>query len=344
MLNIEATKIEKGIVVNSAKKVKISKFDELTKNAEKVDAKVVTEDRDIQPEFNTKPEWEVVNTNFENVDVERNAKPIRVAEESFNNIEQKGNMAREDNYTEEPDVDYSVPTFDYENEKTLEDYGFTKELSDAVDAVVNTPEFKEPEFEIPKFEEYETEENTVENEKDSELDFEEMIKKALDESFEKQETKVEETNFEVEQPKEAEPVYEEKVSISASNLQINDLMKELAQLSEANDSLKGSIASIEDRNTKMEKSIAGIENETKNYDEISLINARELLLKAREEQQALKAQEENAINTGKDLKDRLISADEANLSAKKRSDYLKEMLSEHNYQPEEDNNVKTYVA
>ena len=349
MDNIVATKIENGVVVNSAKKVKISKWDELVKNAQKVDTKVDSNSIDVKPSLSTKPEWEVVNTSFENVDVERNAKPIRVAEDSFNNIEQKGNKVREDNYTEVPEVDYSVPTFDYEENKTLEDYGYSEDFSKAVEDVVNNSnleEFNEPEFEIPKFEEYEQENTTkpeMVNAEKEDNNLEEIIRKALDESLKPELEKREEPSFE---EKEESKVEEEKqeVGISANNLQINDLMQELAQLSEANDSLKGSIASLENRNVKMKKSIDGIEKETKNYDEMSLKNAKELLLKAREEQQMLRDQEENVINAGKDLKARLISADEANLSAKKRSDYLSEMLLEHDYQPAEKDAVKTYSA
>ena len=55
---------------------------------------------DVQPVWNVKPEWEIVNTSFENVDVEKNAKPIRVAEESYNNIEYKGSKVREENTVE----------------------------------------------------------------------------------------------------------------------------------------------------------------------------------------------------------------------------------------------------
>ena len=237
-----------------------------------------------------------------------------------------------------------------ENDKTLEDYGFTKELSDAVDAVnavVNTPnepEFgeykeadnqveisensdeKETNFEIPKFEEYNEEDkkqmevSNTNEEKESE--FETMISKMVEEAFNKEET----------------------WKVSNSNLEINDLMREYTQLSEANASLKASIVSIEGRRAKMEKSIAGIEKETDNYNKNSLIKVKELILKEREEQQVLEAQKENAISTVEDLKARLISADEANLSAKKRSDYLKEMLSEQKYQPEEDDYVKTFAA
>lgn len=358
MDNIVATKIEKGIVVNPSKKVKISKWDELTKNVERVEAKVDSNTMDFQPKLNVKPEWEVVNTSFENVDVERNAKPIRVAEESFNSIEQKGNKVREDSYTEVPEVDYSVPTFDYEENKTLEDYGYSEDFSkvveDVVNSNINSEENNEPEFKVPEFDEYGKEDNEQI----------EINDKSLEDSYvetsedEEKATNVEKTEF-YQYEKEDNNQVEEEINISdiermveeelnkkenTSTLGISDVMKEFTQISEANDQRKGNIASLKDRNIKMEKSIVGIENETKEYDKISLETAKKLLLKAKEEDKILRTQEEDVINEGKNLKDRLISADEANLSAKGRKDSLSEMLDGYDYQPKEDNYVKTFAA
>lgn len=346
MENIKATNIERGIVINPSKKVKISKWEELMKNANEFIKKVDLEKNNSLPNLIDEPNWEVVTNSFENVEVEKNAKPIRIASQGYNNMEIRGNKVREDNDIEMSNVDYSIPTFDYSENKTLEDYGYSEDFSKAVESTIdsynidNTPE---PNFEIPKFEEYEKEDNseieisTPKEEKGNDLDFEEMIRKALDETLKKEEV------INKEAPKFIEEENKEENNFPAGTLQINDIMQELAQLSESNDSLKGSIQTLKNRNIKMEKSIEGIENETKNYDEISLKNAKELLLRAKEEQQILREQEEDVINIGKNLKDRLITADEANLSAKKRSDYLSEMLYEHNYQQEEDN-VKTYAA
>lgn len=375
MVNIEATNIERGVTVNPAKKVKISKWEDLVRNAKEVEPKVDANEKTAQPDFDVsvKPEWEVVNTSFENVDVERNAKPIRVANESFNNMELRGSSVREANDIEIPDTDYSVPSFDSEKKESLTDYGYSEVFSDAVENTysdINTKNFVEPNFEVPEFDSYEPEENSIEVQNDEktkdeiqdEVDFEEMIRKALDESYSKEEKKVEEKeNYSevFEQPKiNEEPKYEEvkdteEFGISASNLQINDLMQELAQLSETNDSLKGSIANINDGNMKLERSIAGIERETNSYNEESLRTVRELILKAKEENEKLCQQKENAINARNNLKDKLIAVDETNLGAKKyydslsqkRKDYLFDMLSENDYQnTEEEENVKRFTA
>lgn len=361
MDNIQVTNIEKGVIVNPSKKIKISQFTTLVdqwnaivESAKENDAKVDLKSIDAQPDWNAKPEWEIVTNSFENVDVEKHARPIRVAEESYKNIEIRGFDANKYDFVQLTENDDTIPTFNYEENKTLEDYGYTEDFSKTVEDVINNTNFEEPKFEVPEFDEYGKEDNEQI----------EINDKSLEDSYvetsedEEKATNVEKTEF-YQYEKEDNNQVEEEINISdiermveeelnkkenTSTLGISDVMKEFTQISEANDQRKGNIASLKDRNIKMEKSIVGIENETKEYDKISLETAKKLLLKAKEEDKILRTQEEDVINEGKNLKDRLISADEANLSAKGRKDSLSEMLDGYDYQPKEDNYVKTFAA
>ena len=124
--------------------------------------------------------------------------------------------------------------------------------------------------------------------------------------------------------------------MNVNNLEINDLLREITQISEANDNLKNSIATIENRNEKMLNTYHGIEQETKKYESETLKNAKELLTRTKEEQERLRMREEEVINEGRNIKSNWISADEANLMAKKRNEQLLEMLNSTEFSSEEE--------
>ena len=365
MDNIEAKKIESGITVNTAKKVKISNWNELVKNSKELAANInfnkVDDQRNL--DFESEKKWNLVSIS-DSVALNNSSRRIRIigsgveqARKSWDNYRQVNNKV--DNFEEEVSTNIinneeEVPTNIIDNEEEftnysnisdgLENFGYTTDFSKTVEDVVEQPNFEVPHFEVPRFDEYEKEETKTYEVPEKSVDYseiehmaEEAIKQVKNnEKIEMEQQENDEVSYNdiediarnyLDKP---EKTGEENI-VTPSNLQINDLMEEITKLSEVNDHLKGSIATIENRNDKIKMSINGIEKETKNYEEMSLRNAKEILMRTREEQEELRRREEIAINTGKDLKDRLISADEANLSAKKRNDYLADMLSYDNY-------------
>lgn len=299
MDNIQVTNIEKGVIVNPSKKIKISQFTTLVnqwnaivESAKENDVKVDLKSIDAQPDWNAKPEWEIVTNSFENVDVEKHARPIRVAEESYKNIEIRGFDANKYDFVQLTENDDTIPTFNYEENKTMEDYGYTEDFSKAVEDVINNTNFEEPKFEVPKFEEYEQNskiEMTIpsKEEKEDDLDFEEMIKKALDESFKEESREIE---------KEEKPELNvEKESFSINNLDLsenglmdivkakeNALREKIAQ----NRQLEAGTMRIEKSITALKESKANYENKIQEYiskieSESEAENQREIDLESR---------------------------------------------------------------
>ena len=361
MDNLQTTKIKSGITVNAAKRIKISRWDDLINNARKMSASVKSDIADSKPDFNKteKPEWDLVNISDSVVNSVNSPKPIRImgrgveqSKKSWDSYRQEniyGGMIKNDfeaveneNTAENEMPEYNFNS-DYDNSvsSNLEGFGYSEDFSKAVEETVDNTisENKEPQtdfqplnFEVPNFDEYEEHRNDnieMSTTKNDTFDLEEIVRKALNDSYNKEENK-----------KEINDNEEVNNKVDTNNLQINDLMMEIAQVYEANTNLEGNINTFNNRNNKMERSINSINKETKDYEELSLKNAREILIKAKEKQEMLRKQEEEAINLGKDLQERLINADEANLSAKKRSEYLFEMLNDNNYS--ESYNEETY--
>lgn len=357
MDNIETKKIESGITVNAAKKVKISNWNELVKNAKELSANINFSKVDNQSN------WDLVSIS-DSVALNNASKPIRIigsgvdqARKSWDNYRHANNInSFNDVPTNIIDTDENVANSENEMgiSNNLKDFGYNEDFSSAVENVVEQPTFEPYNFEVPRFDEYEKEETndqeitTVNNDEqyDDAIEYSEiehMVEEAMKESeitAQKQDNEEEKYNLEdmvrnsldeYQINKDNNSEKATNVSFSAENLQINDIMKEITELTESNNNLKGNIASIKDRNIKMQKSIDAIERETKEYEEASLRNARELLIRTKEEQEKLRREQENGVQEGRDLKDKLISADETNLSAKKRSEYLYDMLNDNSH-------------
>ena len=225
MLNIEATKIKKGITFNSygSKRVKISNFEELVKNARELGAEVDSKKVEVPTEWNAevKPEWELVNMNSEKATAYRDPKAVRIRKDGIENcIEKYGDLRGENIYgnthevTPENEVT-SANDDDYSNDYSsnistdLESFGFSPEFSQATESVVgkeNIPEFNYYEFKpedfVPEqpsfaeekeatqdfdFEERRVEEEQPSFEEDNSLDgIEAMVREAIEKSKEEE--------------------------------------------------------------------------------------------------------------------------------------------------------------
>jgi len=349
MDNIEAKKIENGITINeinSAKKIKLSAFNEVIKNWSEVKGKNVNNDfdkMDVQPDLDTETNWNLVSVS-EPVFLNNVSRPIRIMERGVEQARKSWSDYRQINNSIDKIDEVPTNIIDSdENEisvsNNLEDFGYTEDFSKAVEGVVEQPNFEPYNFEVPHFDEYEKDkvDTYEESQEDNYSEIERMVEEAIKNTkanssiHEQNETTVEDNNYNIDNSLDGFEQSNNEISFSTDNLRINDLMMEIAQVYEANTNLEGNINAFNNRNNKMEKSINSINKETKDYEELSLKNAREILIKAREKQEMLRKQEEEAINLGKDLQERLINADEANLSAKKRNDYLSDMLRDNNY-------------
>ena len=372
MENIEATKIESGITVNTAKRVKISNWEELIKNAKELGVKVDSPKMDVQPEWNVeaKPEWELVNMNSNEITAYAAAKPIRIigrgveqAKDSWDSFRQQNIYSDiNDNKPElteenvEINDNFEEVYNDYDNNiyHELENFGYGDDFAKAVEQTIETPDISvtdknekiEEDIYTPDFTDIASENNDekaltkYEDMIDNQKTIEDIVKEALKQP-EKVETPVieetKETTSTISSSSDEEKYYEkDNDSIGINNLEINDLLKEITQISEANDNLKNSIATIENRNEKMLNTYHGIEQETKKYESETLKNAKELLTRTKEEQERLRMREEEVINEGRNIKSNWISADEANLMAKKRNEQLLEMLNSTDFSQDEE--------
>ena len=416
MENIEATKIESGRTVNTAKKIKLSSYSEVVKNWNEIvnsaiEKEINVNKTDAKPDLNidSKPEWDLVNINSNEINAYAPAKPIRIigrgvaqAKSSWDSFRQQniysdmGDNSPEFNNAELSDS-FEGTHNDYDDNiyQELEDFGYSDDFAHAVEQTIDKPELtddaenkenastytqdlsaiiREATDKISSTsDDYEFEENPSTYTQDlsdiireatdrissnsDDYEFEEnpstytqdlsaIIKEATDrisstsddyEFVDNDQKNIENLVKEALKQTELNENFEaQNGSMNVNNLEINDLLREITQISEANDNLKNSIATIENRNEKMLNTYHGIEQETKKYESETLKNAKELLTRTKEEQERLRMREEEVINEGRNIKSNWISADEANLMAKKRNEQLLEMLNSTEFSSEEE--------
>ena len=385
MENIEATKIESGRTVNTAKKIKLSSYSEVVKNWNEIvnsaiEKEINVNKTDAKPDLNidSKPEWDLVNINSNEINAYAPAKPIRIigrgvaqAKSSWDSFRQQniysdmGDNSPEFNNVELNDS-FEETHNDYDDNiyQELEDFGYSNDFAQAVEQTIDKPELTDDAENKENASTYTQDLSAIIREATDKIsstsddyEFEEnpstytqdlsaIIKEATDrisstsddyEFVDNDQKTIENLVKKALKQTELNENFEaQNGSMNVNNLEINDLLREITQISEANDNLKNSIATIENRNEKMLNTYHGIEQETKKYESETLKNAKELLTRTKEEQERLRMREEEVINEGRNIKSNWISADEANLMAKKRNEQLLEMLNSTEFSSEEE--------
>ena len=385
MENIEATKIESGRTVNTAKKIKLSSYSEVVKNWNEIvnsaiEKEINVNKTDAKPDLNidSKPEWDLVNINSNEINAYAPAKPIRIigrgvaqAKSSWDSFRQQniysdmGDNSPEFNNVELNDS-FEETHNDYDDNiyQELEDFGYSNDFAQAVEQTIDKPELTDDAENKENASTYTQDLSAIIREatdrissNSDDYEFEEnpstytqdlsaIIKEATDrisstsddyEFVDNDQKTIENLVKKALKQTELNENFEaQNGSMNVNNLEINDLLREITQISEANDNLKNSIATIENRNEKMLNTYHGIEQETKKYESETLKNAKELLTRTKEEQERLRMREEEVINEGRNIKSNWISADEANLMAKKRNEQLLEMLNSTEFSSEEE--------
>ncbi len=320
MENINATKIESGIAVAPAKKIKLSNFNEVVNKWNKInnselekEINVAESKMDDKTDLNivSKPEWDLVNMNDILIQSANNSKPIRIRKDGIEQAKDKykfireeniyGSMKKQDKFkpieTSEEIKEFDSYSDDYNSNisKDLESFGFDSTFSKATENVIENNSI--PEFDIPTFEpkDFKPEENVYED-KNEHFDFEERrVEQTANEedlnSYEIQEM-VKKALENVKEEKNEMPKEETSFSINNFDLAEQGLMdvikaseRKLKEKREAN-------RKIEERIEKIKNSTRELEKSRENYERAIQQHLNEINSEIEEENQKAMSLEE----------------------------------------------------
>ena len=335
MENINVTSIESGILYGTPKKVKISKWEQLVKNSEEINRKKE------ENQFNTKikPEWELIGISDSIVKATNAAKPIRIVSEGKNRAEEKWSGFRKKDLYDELQDSYNYELGDENISSQLEDYYPNQSFLYAADEVFgNNNDIKDE-----KKEDYFAADENKETKDNDYSQLEEVIKKALDETAEKEvpqsyDNKDSEMDLaELEAMVSAalntshiDDYAEDKDSYysASDNSELAQLMQRIADLSAEEESIDKTNNQLDNDINGLKGIVNGIKSEKETMLKVSIANANKIaaLKEARikskyQTQEAKKAQK-------KELKETWFAEDAEDSKIKKHEEDIRKMLEE----------------
>lgn len=143
MENIEATKIESGRTVNTAKKIKLSSYSEVVKNWNEIvnsaiEKEINVNKTDAKPDLNidSKPEWDLVNINSNEINAYAPAKPIRIIGRGVAQAKSSWDSFRQQNiYSDMGDNNEHDNIY-----KELKKFGYGDDFATAAEQTIDKPE------------------------------------------------------------------------------------------------------------------------------------------------------------------------------------------------------------